>query len=479
MREVAKAIRKHVAGPLADRIFDPGKPLDDPQGLAFAVAALRDAIVEPPENLLPLMPVCDGSFACVVCDRDILDPTLDEGEAFEVIRWHLGLVDPEKQGDVLDLNPIDYLESFSREVGSREGARKAVDRAAQDYYSNYVVRQARPRPDALRPIQLACQNVIIGLAALRHDAVFDGLRVEAYATCETAHLATGEADRSLAALLLCDAFQSGGTMEIRFGRPGSGERPIPHALRRFARVRGLDLGTRDRCSISPKEARDLFLAVTPMSEELRYHAFSAFDAGRISPERLCYALMAGVWGDIELTFLLGTTSRAAAILDGGSDPVDRLARSAEAESCRAAVMVGTLLSRLHNMSEAQGADTVEIIEDSRREVIWATRPELAAVAFGARPGRSIPWVHPGSLSRLAEHHEAIVVLPRPMPQRTDADLLDQIQREQQEAAVFLLVPEGVEMNAFDGVPYMTCPQTLDILDQIVRTRLDTMRIARR
>ncbi|MEL6357967.1 MAG: hypothetical protein AAFQ37_13655, partial [Bacteroidota bacterium] len=100
--------------------------------------------------------------------------------------------------------------------------------------------------------------IIIGLASLHYDPVFDGLRVEAYVTCEVAHLAAGEADRAMAALLLCDAFQCGGTMEIRFGRAGQ-ERPVPAALRRFARVRGVEIGASDVNSISPAEARELFI----------------------------------------------------------------------------------------------------------------------------------------------------------------------------------------------------------------------------
>lgn len=479
IREVANAIRKHVDGPLAGHIFDPRRAFDDPQGLAFAVSALRDAIVEPPPNLLPLMPVCDGSFACIICDRDILDTTLDQGEAFEVVRWHLGLVAPDRQGEILDLNPIDYLESFSRELGAREAARKAVDRVAHDYYQNYVVKQERPRPSALRPVQLACQNVIIGLAALRHDAVFDGLRVEAYASCEVPHLATGEADRAMAALIMCDAFQSGGTMEIRFGKPGGGERPVPHALRRFARVRGLKVGARDRNSISPKEARDLFLAVTPMSDDLRHCAFEAFDAGRISPERLCYALISDIWSDIELTFLLGTTPRASTILEGGSEPSDRIARSAESESCRAAVMLGTLLARLQNGPGGAGADAVNVDEDARTPTTWSIRQEVAAVAFAAHRGQPFPWTPPGVPPRPEEEREAIIVLPRPMPHFLDVEMLTQIQAEEPDAAVFLLVPDDADMSAFLGVPSLRCPQTLDLLDQTARGRLDKMRISRR
>lgn len=83
------AIRSQDHGVLEDVLFDPDKDDDAPNGLSFAVRALRDAIDPPPENLLPIMPVCDGSFACVVCDHDISDDLFHKGQAHEVIRWHL------------------------------------------------------------------------------------------------------------------------------------------------------------------------------------------------------------------------------------------------------------------------------------------------------------------------------------------------------------------------------------------------------
>ena len=77
-----------------------------------------------------------------------------------------------------------------------------------------------------------------------------------------------ESNRALSALLLCDAFQNGGTMEIRFG---TAEKPklFPPALRRFGRTHGIILGEEDPSSISPAEARSLFGAVTPMPDDLR------------------------------------------------------------------------------------------------------------------------------------------------------------------------------------------------------------------
>jgi hypothetical protein len=470
MREVAQAISRHVKGPLARLLFDPARGMEDPMGLVFAVQALRDAIDPPPGNLLPLAVVCESSFACLVCDRAIDDPTLIHGQGHEVLRWHLGRIGAPFQGEILDLDPLSYLDSLAVEMAGRTPARQAVEKAAAAYYESHVAAEARPAKDVLRPVQLACQNVIIGLATLRHDAIFDGLRVEAYVTCEVPHLATGEADRAMAGLLLCDAFQSGGTMEIRFGRQDQrGDAPLPASLRRYARARGLQIGAADQYSISPSEARALFLLVTPMSEELHFHAHSALDSGRISPERLCHAVMAGVWRDIELSYLLATTGRAASILEGGAAPLDRVARSLEAESSRAALMIGTLLARLEQDSNS----APQVIEDDRVPVAWSVEPELGAVLFVLPPGVALPW------RQDVRHMRDIIVLPRPMPSPSDIEALAQTQADNPEAGVFLLVPQDAETAGLGDAAVLRCPQSLELLDQAVRGKLDTMRISRR
>ena len=94
--------------------------------------------------------------------------------------------------------------------------------------------------------------MIVALAAFAQDSAFDGLSVVAWQTCEVPHVATHEANRALAALTLCDAFKSGGTMEIRFDRParltstagrivfhGHPENAVPASLRRYGRTVGV------------------------------------------------------------------------------------------------------------------------------------------------------------------------------------------------------------------------------------------------
>jgi hypothetical protein len=110
----------------------------------------------------------------------------------------------------------------------------------------------------VRPVRIACQNVIVGLAAIAQDSSFDGLSAVAWQTCEVAHVAANETNGALATSTRCDALQNGGTMEIRFdrkarvnlhgedhffdGHPGNA---VPASLRRFGRVVGVELGVDD------------------------------------------------------------------------------------------------------------------------------------------------------------------------------------------------------------------------------------------
>ena len=259
----------------------------------------------------------------------------------------------------------------------------------------------------MRPVRIACQNVIVALGAIAQDSSFDGLSVPAWQTCEVPHVATHEANRALAALTLCDAFQNGGTMEIRFdreariiknGKPviyhGHPEKQVPASLRRFGRTVGVMLGADDPKAITPAEARELFLAITPMPAELRERVGDAVSSRGITPERLCFLLLSQVWREIEMDYLLAVTARSQSILCGGAAWSDRAARQAESEVCRGAVTAGMLFRRL-NATDAAADDSgeVRVIEDRSKGVAWSVDGDEAAITFtGIHPDEPVAWI---------------------------------------------------------------------------------------
>lgn len=451
-------------------LYRPDLASEDPMSVPAALAALNTSAHPAPPNLLPLSPVDERSMAVVVCQASGHDTLPGVGT---VVRWHLDDVPDEYQAEVLDIDAASCLTSAIQETAARAEGRKRVDIEADAYRRIYVETGTRPKTHVLRPVQLACQNVIVGLAAFRHDSSFDGLAVPMWQTCEVPHVAAHEGVRGLTVLMLCDAYQCGGTMEIRFrSHP---ERAVPAALRRYARVRGITLGAGREAAITPAQARVLFLTVTPMSPSLRERAEAAFAVGAITPERLCYTLLAGLWRDVEVEFMLACSPRAASVLAGGADPEDRRARAAESELARAALLVGTLHRRLDSVDTAGDAGEVRVFEDTRRGVQATVLADRGAVLFRGATG-ALPWLPVGAAPVIVPD-AGLLAVPRAHPTNEDVALAQDLQ-QRGDALVALVVPHDRDGFVDCDVPVLRCPDSVNELDMAIEPKLMTARVSR-
>jgi hypothetical protein len=439
---------------------------------------LDSTIMPAPRSLIPIALADEQSLACAVISA--LD---DTGVGGNVVRWHLGAIPISEQGRLLDVDPFLYLESLAQELAGREpGYRLMTDKVFPDYHAKYVSEGRKPRTFATRPVRLACQNVVAGLAAFAHDSSFDGLSVAAWQTCELPHVATHEANRAMTALLLCEAFQGGGTMEIRFDRSEYGphlEGRIPASLRRYARSVGIWLsdGRGSGARIMPAEARDLFLAVTPMPDELRERVDTAVMRGHSSPERLCYTLMSQTWREIELDFMLAVSARAHSILTGGASVEDRGARQAESDVARAAVMLGMFYRRLDSKDTATGDGSgLRVLEDNRHGVTWQVKPVEGAVEFGGVPHLPIPWLPPGS--GLAARDGRLTVLPRAVATQELVAHVRRFAADGKDVVVVLPADADRTILADAGIVALACPDRPGEIDLAVESRLTRARVAR-
>jgi hypothetical protein len=448
--------------------------------IAWAESVINDSDWPLLPNLVPLMPVDERSFACVVLS-DLGGPALP-GEG-AVVRWHLDVKDERYQAALLDTDCARYVESVGAEMQSRdEGLARVLDEIGPAYQKAFLDHDKRPRDFVVRPVRIACQNVIVALAGFAQDSAFDGLSVVAWQTCEVPHVATHEANRALAALTLCDAFKSGGTMEIRFDRPGRvqdgdsvkeydghPEHRVPASLRRFGRTVGVDLGVVDRAAISPAEARNLFRAVTPMPDDLRGRVDFATANEGIAPERLYFALMTGTWHPLELDFMLATTDRTASVISGGSSWQDRLARQAESEVCRAGVMASMLYNRLNNRDPAGDAGGVRVLEDNRQGAVWHVDGDSASIEYtNLDAAQPLPWCGYGPAA-------TVRVFPRTI---VTASAIAAVRDAQQHGPAALLIPLDSHIEVPGDILVMRCPDRLADLDKAVEAKLLTSRIAR-
>jgi hypothetical protein len=430
---------------------------------------LASSVQAPPADLIPIAMVDDRSIACVVGG--------DAGEPLygHVVRWLLDDAPSRHQAALLDVDALLYLDSLSQELAARDaGFRLMVDRIFPDYERDYVAEGRSPRSHVTRPVRLACQNVVAGLGAFAHDSTFDGLSVPAWQTCELPHVATHDGNRAMTALLLCEAFQAGGTMEIRFDRNNAyGPHPeasVPASLRRYARTLGLWLGETedDRARLTPQQSRELFLAVTPMHADLRRRVRLASQTGAVMPERLCFMLMAQVWSPVEMDFMLGVSPRAVSILHGGASLDDRGARQAETHVARAALMIGMLHGRLDSKDVA-GNEGVRVLEDNRQGIRWEIAVEAGGVWFGGLRERVLPWSQ-GAAHLAADRRPTLLAIPRSHASR---EVIEQAKAMSTECTAAVVLPADADPTplAEEGVTVLRCPDRIGELDRAIETRL--------
>lgn len=436
-----------------------------------------------PNWLLPLAWVDDESVACLVISDA---PGVQLGE---VRRLHLRPVPVDRQLALLDVDPLLYIASVEEELATRaEGLDRILDVIGPAYEASYIDHEKRPRDFVVRPVRIACQNVIVGLAAIAQDSNFDGLSVPAWQTCEVPHVATHEANRALAALMLCDAFQNGGTMEVRFDRRTAVTLPdktviydshpegrVPASLRRYGRTVGIQLGSDDPASISPRETRDLFLAVTPMPPALRQRVAAATKTAGVAPERVCFALLSQTWREVEIDFLLACSGQARSILEGGADWVRRGTRQSEMEACRAALMAGMYFRRLNGRDDA-GVDGggVRVVEDVSAGVEWEVLADSGAIVFSRCDlTNGVPWLASGQVDCQSE----IAVLPRSLATADAAAQLDEL-RHSGVCAVMMLPLDVPVPDSWSDLPVLRCPDRRADLDLAAEGKLLTSRISR-
>lgn len=455
---------------LSDILYRPASSNQPGLSLEGALGALDEAKLPPPDGLVPLTFVDDWSLACLT--------TQDDEEfgwtAGQVVRWHLDDIPLDYQGALLDIDLDLYLTSLLEELGPAwDRGYRGMKRVAKNYQANFVERNVTPKAYDLRPFQLACQNVIIGLAALRQDVSIDGEAAPYWLTCEAPHVATYEGSRTLSALMLCDAFQSGGTMEVSF--KDHPEKLVPASLRRYARTLEVDLGAElpGGASISPTEARALFVAVTPMPNDLRLRAGQLIDAGVLSAERLCYTLLSAVWSAASLDFLAACASpeRLASILGGGCDVFDRPNRAPEMELTRAAVLLDTFITRVDAKdSAAVDGQNIRLFEDTRHGVKWRVDGDTGAVEVIGLPAGPVAW-HRSLIST-----GRLIVMPRAHPIAEDFDLARRMQASEPAPGVpvALLTCAGSPADDQPGVAVLKCPVRLAEIDlQIERSLLSS------
>lgn len=219
-----------------------------------------------------------------------------------------------------------------------------------------------------------------------------------------------------------------------------------------------------------------------MPDELRARISRLIASGIVSAERLCYSLLAPIWPAIELDFLLATSSRVAAIIQGGASFEDQAARQPQLEVARAARLLGMYYKRLDGKDLAASKEASDkqdrgrVFEDASQGVEWQMLGDCGAVAFSNVPEGPLPW-QGKSLAPVSATGGRVIVLPRPHPLPPDAAVVESLVRAHA-APVVVIAPLRTVVAGLDQVPVFVGPDDMAALDSQVERNLLSSRLAR-
>lgn len=360
-----------------------------------------------------------------------------------------------------------------------------------------------PRSYIWRPYRFCVQDVILGTTVIRHDRKYNRLEVDVFLTAEIPEYEADSGCRALALILLSDAYKAGGSMEIKFTKHVEGGR-APLELCRLAKKLEVDLKHADKSGITPKEAKELYLALSGLRPEIRKKILAMENEKKLSAASVCYALHHGVWTAQELEVILYSSRFPDTILKG-SFPAEAWHLFHHDLFCgRNALMGGYLdrriLRREHTVKQVdENAYNVVELEDDEREVEISFDADYCAKIYrnAENDAMRIPWLHNELQQGTPANDQKLWVLLRArdtedIKLRLDHDLNQAIQLKANKAEtndiVCIMLPSDykrLDMSGYtqkaaeNNIGIILCPEFLNQLSQEVVRRFESVKVMRK
>lgn len=242
-----------------------------------------------------------------------------------------------------------------------------------------------PKPHEWRPLRLCVQDVLIVAAVFRHNRENNNLEVDVFVTSELSEYEDLESVRTGVNLLLSEAYQSGGTMEIKFTHNvESGT--VPQAIQEIATQHNISLSRATEGIITPEESKELYLNLADFSPQLISRIKELAENDTISPEQASYAFHNGRWTQADLDTILRGSDCARSILTGAAEPEDRLAFRRDLSHGTVAVLGG----RLDRQLSLRGSEGI-VNDDDPISLNIDFVPDIYAKLYSSEEPLALPW----------------------------------------------------------------------------------------
>ena len=359
-----------------------------------------------------------------------------------------------------------------------------------------------PRSHMWRTYRFCTQDIILGITVIHHDRRYNRLKVDVFLTAQIPEYEAESGCKALALIILSDAYKSGGSMEIKFTRHVEGGK-IPRELCQLAEGLCVNLEHVWEGGITPKEAIELYMALTGLRPEVREKVAQLEKENRISAASVCYAMHHGVWTEQELEVILNSSRFPDTILKGSHTPEVWHLFHHDIFYGRNALMGGYLdrqmLRREHHVKPSEDDEKKVIeLEDDERDVEISFNSECCAKIYKCSQNENpipVPWVFQDFENfTLSPDLDLWVLLrardPEDIKNRLNDDLDQAIQLSKkigENSRVCIMLPadfkrlelsEIVSNAKKHAIGFILCPEFLNQLDQEMVKRFESVKVMR-
>lgn len=363
------------------------------------------------------------------------------------------------------------------------------------YDENFRKRGKLPKNHDWRPYRWCSRDIVFSLLVVKDNRRGNFLEVDVCLISQPPQYVENSGARVALGFLLSEAYKCGGTMEIVFTPNVEGGR-VPAYICDLAIEMGIKLKHVFEGHITPFEARQLYLDLAGFSKPSQEKIMKLAVADLITPERVCFLVMGGVWSLAEAESMILGSSHPERILLSISEPDNRHLYLADLMVSSTVILGGVLDRKLLKTDLYENGQIVES-EDEESPLSIGFDPVCFAKIYHSEADMIVPWLDENKV--LASGQRMIVMVRA----RNDNEIqryfsydlaslkkLIEKYRKDAQTMVFYLLPrdfEDVSLSAQtqiiaqlkeEGIYLMMSPDNMASLNKEAIRRLETGRRTR-
>jgi len=376
-----------------------------------------------------------------------------------------------------------------------------LERQVRDFDRNFTKRGRSPRDKDWRPVRFAVRDVVVAFVVARLEPRNNILQVDVFASYDADAIPGWSGTKYAMLYVLSQAYKCGSSMGISFtSNKGARSVPVPEAVVVMAEDYGILLNSKHVAegSITPKQARHLFLAFSEFSPEAKTRIMELSVADLVAPERICYMVHHGTYTKEEMETILLGSEFPDHILLGKVTPEEFILYQDVIFRTRDTILGGSL-DRALKLKEIVGEDgKVQDLEGDDRRIKIGFDPKFFAKIYDIEEETPFPAWYEGDEVVLSPGEKAVVMVrARDRADfmyyfEQDVEAIKSLKKTYKDEGVnfFLLVTRNVsELNQAEfkkyksrlkklSVTLLVYPDSVSILDKDSTLRLresETMR----